>query len=99
MLENKLEERRQIIVKKRIAESKCFAGPELLKQTIPESEPKSTKTSKRFSYRPRVFSTCRLRRKDWLDFYFNSYYKHREASAKFRKDFFATIIPDGMFPP
>ena len=99
LLEKKLEERRRIIVSKRLAEKKGFAGPELLKQTQPGSIPKSTKTSKRDSYRPRVLSVCKLRRKEWLDFYFDCYTKYKEASAKFRKGFFDTVFPNGMYIP
>jgi REP element-mobilizing transposase RayT len=99
MLEKKLEERRQVVVAARLAEGKGFAGPELLSQTIPGSKPQSTKTSERFSFRPRVLSTCSLRRKEWLDFYFDCYDKYKEASAKFRKGIFDTIFPDGMFLP
>jgi REP element-mobilizing transposase RayT len=99
MLEKKLEERRQLVVAKRLAEGKGFAGPELVKQTKPGAIPKSTKTSERFSYRPRVLSTCRLRRKEWLDFYFDCYCKYKKASGKFRKGIFDIIFPDGMFPP
>ena len=99
MLGKKLEERRQIIVRQRLAEGKGFAGPEVLKHIKPGSKPMSTKTSERYSFRPRVLSICPLRRKEWLDFYFDCYYKYKEASARFRQGLFDTIFPAGMYRP
>ena len=99
LLEKKLEERRQVIVKKRLAEGKGFATKDQLKQIPQGSKPKSTKTSKRFSYRPRVLSVCKIRRKEWLDFYFDCYSKYKEASAKFRSGLFDTVFPEGMYLP
>ena len=99
MLHKKLEERRQAIIKKRRAEGKGFAGVDLIKQTKLGAIPKSTKKSERFSHRPRVLSICPLRRKEWLDFYFDCYGKYKIASAKFREGLFNTIFPPGMYLP
>jgi len=99
MLSKRLEERRVKIVAQRLAEGKGFAGSELLKQTVPGAMPKSTKKSKRYSYRPRVLSLCPLRRAECLEFYFDCYYKFKIASEKLRKGILDVVFPPGMYKP
>ena len=99
MLTKKLEERRQVIVAERLAKGLGFLGPELLKQVIPGSKPKNTKTSDRYSFRPRVLSVCKYRRAEAKEFYFDCYYKFQIASDRYRKGFLDTEFPEGMYKP
>jgi REP element-mobilizing transposase RayT len=99
IMSKRLEERRVVIVKKRLDSGKGFAGLDALKQTIPGSKPRSTKKSDRYSYRPRVLSVCPLRRAECLEFYFDCYYKFKKASEKLRKGIIDVIFPPGMYKP
>ena len=99
MLSKKLEKKRQEIVAERLAEGKGFLGPEKLKQVVPGSRPKNTKTSERYSFRPRVLSVCKYRRAEAKEFYFDCYYKFQIASDRYRKGFLDTEFPEGMYKP
>lgn len=98
-MSKKLEERRSKIVNQRLAEGKGFAGREALKKVCPGSRPHNSTKSERFSHRPRVLSVCPLRRKHWLEFYFDCYYKFKEASIQYRSGVLDTVFPPGMFRP
>ena len=98
-LSEKLEEERQKFIKQRLKEGKGFAGPELIQQTKTGSRPKHTKTSTRYSFRPRVLSCCPMRRKAALDFYFSCYRGFKTSSRRLREGHLNEVFPDGMYRP
>jgi len=99
MMANKLEARRQQIVRERKAENKPFAGPEYLKTVRPGSRPFKTKKSTRNSFRPRVHSACPERRKNCNIFYFSKYSRYKYASILYRSGNLDVKFPNGMYPP
>ena len=99
IIKGKLEARRAKIVEKRLEVGKGFLGTEALKQVTPGARPKTTKKSKITDHRPRVLSTCPIRKYNGLDFYFDCYYKFKDASKKLREGILDVIFPPGMFKP
>lgn len=99
LMMNKLEERRLIIVKERLAKGLGFVGREKLLQTIPGSLPRNTKTSTATDHRPRVLSICSVRRKECKAWYFDIYFKYKECSRKYREGDLSVIFPRGTYPP
>ena len=75
----KLEERRQEIVRKRLAAGLGFMGREKLLKMTPGTRPWKTKTSTRTSHRPRVLSVCPVRRESEKDKYFQTYFEYKAA--------------------
>lgn len=100
LMRQKLEEYRQEVLKKRIAEGKTeFLGREKLLKMVPGSRPVHSKTSRRDSHRPRVLSACPERWRFWMDFYFGHYWAFKEASAKFKAGDIGVEFPLGMYRP
>ncbi len=99
VLSSKLEIRRVETVQKRLAAGKGYLGREKLLQITPGSKPLNTKKSGRNTHRPRVLSICPQRRAQALDFYFDCYYKFKDASIKLRNGILDAIFPPGMYKP
>jgi hypothetical protein len=99
LMYKELEERRQKIVQERYKEGLGFAGPTALRAVIAGSKPKSTKTSKRTSHRPRVISKCPKRYSNTMAMYFNTYASYKKASKEFRAGNLNVKFPPGTYPP
>ena len=99
LMHQKLEVRRQEIVRQRLKAGLGFMGPERLKKVRPGSRPLNTKTSTRYSHRPRVLSICDERRNDEKDRYFQTYRDYKEASKRFRSGELYVVFPEGTFRP
>lgn len=99
MMLEKLEERRVAIVEKRRAAGLGFVGCEKLLQTKPGSLPRSTKRSTMNSHRPRVLSVCPIRRAECKAWYFDIYFRYKEASYEYRHGRFDAEFPFGTYPP
>ena len=97
LMHKKLEEKRVEAIKERGI--KGFVGREKLLRTVPGQIPKNTKRSQRYSFRPRVLSSCPERRKFWLGWYFGKISDHREASQKYRNGDLLCEFPEGMYKP
>src|SRR5690606_31810307 len=95
----KLESRRQAIIAARRAEGKGFLGRDALLKTRPGSRPKNPKVSSWGDHRPRVLSVCPIRRKEYLDWYFDMYFRYKEASKRYRAGERNVEFPPGMYPP
>ncbi len=74
-------------------------GVNRLKQIEPGSLPNNSKTSERYSRRPRVLSVSALRRQQLLDFYFDCLLKYRRASCEYRAGNLNVVFPPGMYRP
>lgn len=98
-LSAKLEERRVETVKRHLSEGKGFLGREGVRLIRPGTRPKRTKKSDRNTHRPRVLSVCPERRREGLEFYFDCYYKFKDASKKLRSGILDVIFPPGMYKP
>ena len=99
MMLKKLEERRLQVLADREADGKKSAGPDLIKKTVPGALPKRTKTSTRYSYRPRVLCVCPHRRAEALEWYFAMYAQYKEASQRYRDGDFQASFPAGTYKP
>ncbi|MDC0357269.1 hypothetical protein OAO01_00505 [Oligoflexia bacterium] len=99
LMHKKLEDRRQKIVAKRCEEGLGFAGREVLLRTIPGSIPKHTKTSTRYSHRPRVLCVCAKLRNKFYDWYFTIYAAYKEASQRYRAGEIDVVFPPGTYKP
>lgn len=99
MMLRKLEKRRVEIVKNRIAEGLGFVPLEKFKQIKPGAFPKRTKTSTRFSHRPRVLSVCPIRREKYKSWYFFQLSLYRDASIQYRAGNHSVSFPEGMYRP
>ena len=99
MLE-KLEKHRQEVLKERAARGKLYClGKEKLKEIMPCSIPKKSKSTGRYGHRPRVLSVCNERRQAMKTWYFSIYFDFKEASAKYRKGHINTEFPPGTYKP
>jgi REP element-mobilizing transposase RayT len=100
MMLKKLEARRLQVLKQRAANGKvgCLGRERLLKQK-PGSRPKHTKTSDRYSHRPRVLSIFNDKRAELREWYFGQINAYDEASRKFRKGDLTVAFPTGMYRP
>ena len=92
----KLEARRQEIVARR---GMPALGAEALERIEVGAKPKSTKTSGRYSHRPRVLCVCPKRRAEYLAWYFEIYYAYRESSKRFRAGELTVEFPPGTYRP
>lgn len=81
----KYEERRQKILAERRAEGKQFLGGDALRAIKPGTYPSSTKVSGRYSYRPLVLCVCRIKKREYLDWYFAVYERYKLASQRYRR--------------
>lgn len=99
MMHRKLEERRVAAIKNRLAEGLGYMPVEKLKELKPGAYPKRTKSSTRFSHRPRVLCNCPVRREECKSWYFLNLSLYREASIKYRAGDLTVTFPHGMYPP
>lgn len=99
LLHEELESRRQQLVKERLAEGKGFLGRAALLALKPGAEPHNTKTSDRYSHRPRVLCQTPERRAEVLSWYFGTLNSYREASRRYRGGDLTAPFPDGMYKP
>lgn len=83
-MQEKLETRRLAIIAQRRAKGLGFSGRERLRQTPRGALPRDTKTSNSLSHRPRVLSVCNRRRAECKQWYFDIYFKYKEASRRYR---------------
>ncbi len=99
LMQEKLEQRRVAIVESRRAQGLTCVGRATLIKTTPGSLPKSTKTSLRNSHRPRILSVCPKRRAEGKAWYFDIYFKYKDASLRYRRREVGVIFPLGTYPP
>lgn len=99
LMYEKLEKRRQAIVAERHARGQGFVGKDALKRVRRGSLPQYSKTSTRFSHRPRVLSICDKRRAECKAWYFKIYFEYRDASKKFRAGDLTVKFPEGTYRP
>ena len=97
LMRRKLEERRLEIISKRT--KKAPVGADALKRKRPGAVPYKTKTSGRYSHRPRVICSCPETREIHLAWYFGIYYSHKEASARYRAGELNVEFPPGTYRP
>ena len=99
LMHKKLEERRQKIVTERLKKGLTFLGRAALLRVVPGSRPKSTKTSTRDSYRPRVLSVDPERRREYEGIYFADYFKYKRSSKEYRAGNLDADFPRGSYKP
>jgi REP element-mobilizing transposase RayT len=99
MMLQKFNERKQVLIAKRLEEGKGFAGPEAVQNVVPGSKPRSTKTSTISSIRPRVISVCKKRLKKAEAWYLSIYYLYKEASKSYRAGNLSAAFPSGTYKP
>ena len=99
LMYQKLERRRLEIVHERKKLGLGFTGTKALLSTLSGSLPKNTRTSDRFTHRPRVLSVCPYRYAECQAWYFEVYFQYKEASIKYRKGDLTTLFPEGTFRP
>ncbi len=99
MMMQKLEARRRKIVADRVTSGLGFAGREEVLQTVPGSRPYKTKTSNINTHRPRVLSVCPIRRAETKAWYFEMYFKYKEASKRYRAGELDVEFPEGTYRP
>jgi REP element-mobilizing transposase RayT len=96
MMLEKLERRRIEAIAER---GKPALGPEKLKDKEPGTLPRHTKVSTRTSHRPRVLSVCSERRQQFIAWYFDIYYRYKEASKAYRAGDLSVVFPEGTYRP
>jgi REP element-mobilizing transposase RayT len=100
LMHQKLEERRQEILRYRRAHGKkSFVGRFRLKQVLPGSFPKTTKTSTAFSHRPRVLSLCKEKWAEMRDWYFGILFHFKYVSERYRRGELMAEFPIGTYRP
>ena len=99
LMQKKLEERRIAVVKKRIESGLGFLGPEELLKICPGTRPKNTKTSTRYSHRPRVLAVCGERLRAVNTWYFSVYAQYKDASRRYRSGEQGVEFPPGTYMP
>jgi len=92
----KLEKRRQAVVKERFEEGKGFAGKEVLRATKPGEAPKSTKKR---GARPILLSLCMEAKRLFLDWYLDIYAKYLLASKKYLSGEAFVEFPERTYKP
>jgi hypothetical protein len=97
-MREKLKERTAAVISQRESGPKCVGRAALLK-VKPGTLPRSTKTSTATDHRPRVLSKNKERREKGEAWYFRIYFKHKEASARYRKGELDVKFPKGTFKP
>lgn len=99
LLYTELRSRQAVAVEERREVGKGFLGIERLKSQVVGAEPRSTKTSRRYTFNPLVLTLCRETRKIFLEAYFTLYDIYKEASAAFRSGDRLASFPSGTYPP
>lgn len=95
----RLEERRQVLVRERKLAGLGFVGTERLRGAKPGAIPHRSKTSTRFSHRPRVLCACPQRRALYKSWYFSLIAEFHSASQRYRSGNLSVAFPDGMYRP
>ena len=96
LMYKKLEEHRMQVLTER---DKPCAGRSALLATRPGARPKRTKTSTRTSHRPRVLSVCAVRREHYKAWYFDIFFRHKDASEEYRSGNLHVEFPPGTYKP
>lgn len=96
LLLQKLEARRQDVIKERTSRKKGFLGKEQLRRVVAGSYPLSTKKG---GIRPLVLSFCREAKRQYLDWYFSVVADFKSAVSLYRSGLFTTQFPLGTFRP
>lgn len=99
MMIHKLEVRRQKIVAERFRMGMSFLGRNRLLAIEPGSLPVSTKSSTRYSHRPRILSVSPERRAYYRDWYFGILQQYVDASRRYRQGDRKVLFPAGTFLP
>lgn len=97
LMRKKLEKRRLEIIRKRTKTQAL--GRKALKRKRPGCRPFKTKTSKRYSHRPRVLTSCPEKRKKHLAWYFSIYFDFKESSRRYRSGELDVKFPPGTYRP
>ena len=96
LMREKLERRRQKLILERRKEGVGFLGVAALRRVRPGSKPKKTKSGVR---RPLCITNCPIARETYLDFYFETLRRFREASKRYRAGDLTAEFPPGTFRP
>ena len=99
LMREKLRARTAQVLQDRKAGGKKALGPRALKNILPGSLPKHTKTSTRYDHRPRVLSKNKERLQEGTAWYFSIYFEYREASKKYRAGKAKVKFPPGTYKP
>jgi hypothetical protein len=97
LMRKKLKRRTEEILRKR--KGKPVAGARRLKLIKPGSRPIKTKTSGRNDHRPRILSSDPKRRKAGETWYFNIFFKYKDASKRYRSGEPDVKFPKGTYKP
>jgi hypothetical protein len=97
MMRRKLKERTAEVLKDR--DGKPSLGADRLKKIKPGASPKNTRTSGLLDHRPRVLSKDPERRSLGEKWYFSIYFKHQEASRRYRSGETDVEFPKGTYKP
>lgn len=97
LMYQKLEERRQLVLKNR--GDKPALGRAALLKMRPGAVPVHTKTSTHTSHRPRVLCANPALRAAMLAWYFDIYYKFKDASARYLAGELHVVFPEGTYKP
>lgn len=95
----KLHERETKLVQERLREGKGFVGRENLLKAPRGSIPLHSKTSTRYSHRPRVLCVCPIRRHQYLNWYFGMLEAYRGSSERYREGELTVEFPAGTYRP
>ena len=96
LMHQRVESKRQELVKNRLAEGKGFLGVEALSRVVPGSRPHSTKKG---GLRPLVLSQCAEAKQQYLNWYFSIVEAYRRAVERYRRGEFGVCFPEGTFRP
>lgn len=97
LMRKKLKQRTQEVLSKR--RRKPSAGAEALQKVSPGAIPKKTKTSGRYEHRPRILSTCQVRKSSGDAWYFSIYFEYRSCSKRYRSGDSMVEFPPGTYKP
>ena len=99
LFREKIEARRQEIVRGRRSEGKGFLGLTRLRQQQPGQRPRTTKTRSEHSFRPIVQCSCPKRRDEYLRFYFATVEAFRACVERLKQGAKDVVFPTGTYPP
>lgn len=99
LMQKKLEEHRQEILKLRQNKGLGFAGKEALLKKIPGTRALNPKTSSRHDFRPLSITSSKKRADTVTKWWFDKLDAHKVASKKFREGDLTVEFPKGMYRP
>lgn len=99
MMNHKLAVHQEAIVKERAEEGLGYLGRDALLKAKPGGIPVHTKTSNMLTHRPRVLCVDPERKEKTLDWYFDMYFRYKEASKRFRAGELSVEFPIGTYRP